>query len=322
MAHLGERLRQKRIAADVSLQDISDRTRIGVRYLEALEAGEFKQLPGAIFARSFVRQYAQIVGLDPASLESELQQVFPSEEVLPAVDAQPGPLTAALKSDTLLAANGPVWRRLPLTAISLASALILSSLLYLGYQQLVLHNETREPQPVAQQQPPKASQAKPAPDKPLHSDRPVENTSPAVMPAAASAESAKTETSPGTELQPPPAAPTATVMGLRLVANEESWVSIAANGRSLFEGLMQPREERTVNGVENARLLIGNAGGVDVLTDGRSIGPIGPQGSVRIVLLRPQVAPQILRNLETSPTQVQPPATSDTTAAAVPTRLD
>ena len=325
MAHLGERLREHRLKSDVSLQHIAEQTRIGLRYLEALEAGAFKQLPGAIFARSFVRQYAELVGLDPATLEVELQQVFPSEEVLPLVAGDTSNLKATLKSDTLLAANGPIWERLPLTAMSLTAALVISSLLYLGWQQLVLHNEIREP--VAQRQLPPAKPPA-AIQQPIHSDRPVSEAPAVVVPAAAAAaEPGKEVAAPGNALPAPPASAAAANMAVRLVANEQSWVSIAANGRVLFEGILQPTEERTVNGVENARLLIGNAGGVDVLTDGRSIGPIGPQGSVRIVLLKPHVDPQILRNLETSPTQVSPSQPSSTpnaesAAGTVPAKLD
>lgn len=316
MAHLGERLREQRLKSDVSLQHIAEETRIGIRYLEALEAGAFKQLPGAIFARSFVRQYAEIVGIDASTLEVELQQVFPSEEVLPGADRDAGTLKATLTSDTLLAANGPIWERLPLTAISLTAALVVSSLLYLGWQQLVLHNEIREP--VAQQKAPPVRNNAPL-SKPLHSDRPISEAPATVVPAGAASGAPKETAAAGTVLVPPAGLASVATMGVRLVANEQSWVSIAANGRVLFEGILQPREERTMNGVERARLLIGNAGGVDVLTDGRSIGPLGPQGSVRVVLLKPQGEPQILQNLETSPTVVVPSA--DAANPAVP-KLD
>jgi len=289
MAHLGERLRQQRVAMGVSLQHISEQTRIGVRYLEALEAGDFKQLPGAIFARSFVRQYAEIVGTDASSLESELQQIFPSEDTFSPVDFNQSTLRATLQNDTLLAAEGPVWKRLPLTALSLATALVISSLLYVGWQRVVLHNETSEPA-VAQQAP----AAKPPVSK-------ADPTTPPVVPAAVSTPEPAPQPKPTTELQAPPGNGVPGAMAVRVVAREKTWVSIMANGRFLYSGILQPYEERTVTGVEWARVVIGNSTGVDLETDGRSIGPIGPRGSVRVVVLTAGNPPRILQNIDKPP---------------------
>jgi len=63
-ATIGERLRLAREERGIPLREISDHTRISVRYLEAIEANEYKRLPGGIFNRSFVRAYARYVGLD------------------------------------------------------------------------------------------------------------------------------------------------------------------------------------------------------------------------------------------------------------------
>ncbi|HEX7175564.1 MAG TPA: helix-turn-helix domain-containing protein [Pyrinomonadaceae bacterium] len=61
---LGEQLRRARLARGVSLREISDQTRITMRHLEAIEADEYKHLPGGIFNRSFVRAFARCVGFD------------------------------------------------------------------------------------------------------------------------------------------------------------------------------------------------------------------------------------------------------------------
>ncbi|MEE2777935.1 MAG: RodZ domain-containing protein [Acidobacteriota bacterium] len=58
-------LRRQREMRDMSLREISDVTKIGLRYLEALEQNRFSTLPAPVFARGFLRQYAKYVGLDP-----------------------------------------------------------------------------------------------------------------------------------------------------------------------------------------------------------------------------------------------------------------
>src|SRR6266545_3960272 len=61
----GDHLRAARTARGITVRDISVRTRIALRSLEALEQNEIGKLPGGIFSRAFVRAYAQEVGLDP-----------------------------------------------------------------------------------------------------------------------------------------------------------------------------------------------------------------------------------------------------------------
>lgn len=64
----------------VSLQEISDTTKISVRFLEALEAEEFTKLPGGIFTRSFLKSYASYLGLDQDRVLSEFQMLSPSKD--------------------------------------------------------------------------------------------------------------------------------------------------------------------------------------------------------------------------------------------------
>lgn len=61
----GTWLRQQREMREITLREISDATKISLRYLEALEEERFDLLPATLFARGFLRQYARYVGLDP-----------------------------------------------------------------------------------------------------------------------------------------------------------------------------------------------------------------------------------------------------------------
>jgi cytoskeletal protein RodZ len=63
-ASFGEQLRLAREARGISLRHISDQTRISIRYLEAIEADDYKRLPGGIFNRSFIKSYAKQIGFD------------------------------------------------------------------------------------------------------------------------------------------------------------------------------------------------------------------------------------------------------------------
>jgi hypothetical protein len=65
MGSFGDNLRRERELRGVSLREIADHTKISVRFFEALEDDRLDILPGGLFPRSFVRQYAVFVGLDP-----------------------------------------------------------------------------------------------------------------------------------------------------------------------------------------------------------------------------------------------------------------
>ena len=81
MASIGERLRSQRLQNKISLDKISVDTKIGVRLLEAIEAEEFEKLPGGVFRRSFVLQYAQALGVDPDEFAEELNQLTKFDDV-------------------------------------------------------------------------------------------------------------------------------------------------------------------------------------------------------------------------------------------------
>ncbi len=64
MGSFGENLRRERDVRGVSLREIAEGTKISVRFLQALEEDRIEVLPGGLFPRAFVRQYALFLGLD------------------------------------------------------------------------------------------------------------------------------------------------------------------------------------------------------------------------------------------------------------------
>src|SRR5437773_2412912 len=62
---LGEILLMARQSKGIELERAARDTKIRARYLAALESGEFRELPGAVYTKGFLRNYAQYLGLDP-----------------------------------------------------------------------------------------------------------------------------------------------------------------------------------------------------------------------------------------------------------------
>lgn len=65
MYTFGERLRRERESRNITLQEMSESTRIAVRCFRLLEDGDFANLPGGLYNKGYVRAYAQFIGLDP-----------------------------------------------------------------------------------------------------------------------------------------------------------------------------------------------------------------------------------------------------------------
>jgi cytoskeletal protein RodZ len=63
---LGEQLRRARLERGVNLREVAEQTRITMRHLEAIEASDYKSLPGGIFNKSFIKSYARHVGFPEA----------------------------------------------------------------------------------------------------------------------------------------------------------------------------------------------------------------------------------------------------------------
>jgi len=75
MASFGENLRRERELRGVSLREIAEATKISVRFLQALEQDRVEVLPGGMFPRAFVRQYARHLGLDAERYVAEFLYV-------------------------------------------------------------------------------------------------------------------------------------------------------------------------------------------------------------------------------------------------------
>jgi hypothetical protein len=74
---LGARLRHQREQQQVTLAQISEITKIKLPLLEALERDNVSTWPKGLFARSYVRDYARAIGLDPESVVADFLSLYP-----------------------------------------------------------------------------------------------------------------------------------------------------------------------------------------------------------------------------------------------------
>jgi cytoskeletal protein RodZ len=96
-----------RRAKGISLREISEATKIGTRYLEAIEASQFDKLPGGVFSTSYIRQYARAIDYDEWDLLASYDSTV-SEE--PAEPPRPRGLLGGVLRTTMLRLLLPVKR--------------------------------------------------------------------------------------------------------------------------------------------------------------------------------------------------------------------
>ena len=87
----GPRLRHERERRQISLISIAENTKISRSLLEALERDDVSRWPTGIFRRSFVRSYAQAIGLDADEIVREFMERFPDPSTPTAPAAPPAP---------------------------------------------------------------------------------------------------------------------------------------------------------------------------------------------------------------------------------------
>lgn len=86
MTELGTYLKEQRETLGISLEQIQSTTKIQKRYIVAIEEGDYKQLPGAFYARAFIKTYAEALGLDVDEVFTTYKRDLPEPEAQPVVE--------------------------------------------------------------------------------------------------------------------------------------------------------------------------------------------------------------------------------------------
>lgn len=282
MGSFGERLRREREMRGVTLDEISNSTKIARRHLESLEADNFDELPGGVFNRGFVRAYARYLGID------EDQAV--ADYVAVADQAAPPQAFPVDLPDELEPKLNPRRSSLPLVLAVLALVAVLA-----------IFWARSKRQPEITQSPSNSGTATPAPiqksaavtAKSESRPAPAAEQTPSSVPSRSPQVTASPETSvpePGTIVRPAPPASSAPGQTFDVVVQVtgDSWISVTADGKAVAPGrIMKAGEQQSVRAGRKIVLITGNAGGVEISFNGKPLGPIGKAGSVRTLTFTP-----------------------------------
>jgi cytoskeletal protein RodZ len=80
MKTVGDLLKSARQAKRIELHQIAAHTKIALKYLEAIEANHFEQLPPAAFTKGFLHTYANIVGVNPETILAMFRRDYAQDD--------------------------------------------------------------------------------------------------------------------------------------------------------------------------------------------------------------------------------------------------
>ena len=292
MASIGETLRRERERRNIELDQVSRELKISPRFLEAIEEENFERLPAGVFAKSFVRQYARMLGLDEDEAANEVQRaLMPPALAVPQFAAGPaaGKKAAPLAEFYVPKVEG--WQHVrdrrsswssPLPALGLVVVAMLGCSLVYGWWQRQRHPVTLAAAPAVRQQqpapPPKITEPDPQPAAAAAQEVSTPAEPAPAAPATATAATAAASETPAVSGEP-------VAVKVEVTAAEPVWMSARSDGKCLFSGTLKANEKRTVEAANTVLLRLGNAGGVTITLNGKPIGEVGPKGQARTVQL-------------------------------------
>ena len=248
---IGDLLRRERERQNLSIKDIEKATSIRALYIDAIEKGEYKTLPGEVYAKGFVRNYANYLKLNANEIVSGFnEEMHPQEEMHEAAEssfaedarqAQPaqgsreeyrGPKITSLESYPMEKKSHGVRNAL----------MVAAAVFVVAFAALIAFGGDEEP--------------------------------------SAPAPRAKTQTQQGqkqTEAAPKPAADG---VEMKLSFTDRCWTEVVVDGKTEFEGTAEKGKVLTLKGKDKVHITAGNAGALNYSLNGKDMGAIGQKGEV------------------------------------------
>src|SRR6476469_1657103 len=243
----------------MSLEEVAAKTKIQLRLLNAIESGQLDQLPEPVYVQSFIKQFADALGINGAAFASS----FPTTPILRPVQRS--------------------WRSLPVAQLRpvhlyvLYVFLIVFAVNSLSY---LMNRSTPSAVPNVEAYQPPGSQPGPTANSVASNQvfgpfSPVKTTATSRKPNAAS----------GMGLVATPQKPDSANKPVRVsvILKAQSWIRVVTDGKTEFEGVLPEGTQRIWMADEQLTLRAGNAGGVLVGLNEQQAKQLGDPGSVEEV---------------------------------------
>ena len=266
---VGDKLRQERQRQNLTVKDIEQATSIRGLYIECIEKGDYGQLPGDVYTKGFIRNYANFLKLDAdACVQQYVEETNPekaaAQEAARAARAAQEARAEEEYNGVPFSTGDDFHARVERNHSRQNTGLIaFICLAVAGGAYFMLSSDatpekpavqqTQQGRPVKQAQQAKKSDTKPAVQQEKAASQ--ENTVAAAAKPAGDVEVSASFT-------------------------DRCWTQVIADGQTLFEGTMEAGKTMNWKGKEKVVLIAGNAGAVEITVNGQSQGKVGELGQV------------------------------------------
>ena len=284
MESFGARLKREREQRKITLDEIAVSTKIGTRFLAAIEEDRFDQLPGGIFNKGFIRAYARHLGMDENQAIADF--VAATEPVPPEPPPQEeAPVLAALAQRVPEAKKksrgdgGIPWGIFAIVLLVLAC----------GFALWGFHSREKPARP---------SIEAPGPAKPDTSTLTDQKDAPQSVAKLAVPDPAAAQSLPP---QPVPAVPVSTaptaaatqvaadagLFHVLIKAREDSWIAITADGKQVIQATLAASAEQSIEAREQIVIKAGNVGALEISFNGKKLPAQGAYNQVKTLTFDP-----------------------------------
>lgn len=249
---VGDILRREREKQGLTIADIEKGTSIRGLYIEHIERGNIGELPGLVYAKGFVRNYAKFLRLNAEALVQQFAEENGSTPPPAPAEPESAPRRISLSTvgDESLSSISIGGTRSSYASIFgklAAGIIVLAALVGGGVAAISAINSP--------------AQVPAAP--------PVKTEQPAAPAAAAEADASDTARAAHTD-----------GVNVSVTLTERCWTEVSVDGKSVFEGIIEKGKTESWKGKESVVIRAGNAGALDVTFNGRKLGKFGDNGEV------------------------------------------
>lgn len=275
-------LKAIRESRGISLKDIFERTRISVVNLEAIESGKFDLLPSPVITKSFIKLYAKALGVDSSNILARYENYLETLKT----PHQEEEVEKTVSSFSRRYRRILVW----ILFILITAGIII--FLFSSYNSNIetVKNQTGEAIPTTSGSNPadtlKTNVKNDSADQTVPSLH-IKDKEPSPAPLISQTQTPPRQVEEKRETEPNAAVPViisrqkeiAETYEITIEARELTWLRIAADQKSPREILMKPGE-KIKKSASHFTIDVGNAGGVNINFQGKSLGSLGKQGQV------------------------------------------
>lgn len=237
MQTIGEILRSEREKKELSVKEIEIATSIRTVYITAIEEGNYDIIPGEVYLKGFIRNYANFLGLDG----QQIVDLYRQSQNPTTVAEEMNKMDAPLKEKPMKKPNTTHFSKwLFIGTVAICAAI--------GAWWLQnSSSSSREPK----------------------IDKQMQQQSPAIPSQGIKEQVA---------IPPTPASIKPVVIIAKYT--DQCWTSVTADNKIIYEGTPQAGETLTWEAEKNITIKAGNAGGIDIIYNGQSLGKMGTKGEV------------------------------------------